>query len=270
MKKCLVKSLMIVLALLLCACTNPYAKFYKDMTGGLALANNPNIESANTPPRLIPTGNHDATAMQLREEGYLILGYSSFWAGDFSESRAIDHAEKINASVILFSKKYRNSQSGSVPLTLPNTQTSYNSFSGNIYGSGGNANYYGTGSTTTYGTQTTYIPYTNHYYDYMVSYWVKQKEFRLGIEPKELSDSSKIAIGSNKGVEVSLVIKNTSAYEEDILKGDVLRKIFNDDIQDVESFYRLLDKYEGSTVKITLVRNGQEMTKEVKINKTKQ
>jgi hypothetical protein len=263
----LIRSCLALLALTICGCMNPYAKFYRDLTNGVDISSHPNMEISSAPPRLVHTGNHDETAMQLREEGYHAIGLSSFWAKDYSETKAIEQAEHVKASVVLFSKKYRNSESGSVPLTLPTTQTSYNSFSGNVYGTGGSANYYGSGSTTTYGTQTTYLPYTNHYYDYMVSYWVKQKNFRFGIEPKELSETDKVALQSNKGVRVDLVVKNTPAYEADILKGDFIKQIAEDPILDTKSFFKAIDKHEGTTVKIMLIRNGQEITKEVSISK---
>ena len=242
------------MVLIFCGCTNYHNKYYRDLTNGIDFRKNPNIEISNAPPKLITTNNHDETARKLREDGYSAVGYSSFWTSrDFSEPEAIEYAEQIKASVILFSKKYRNSQSESTPLILPNTQTSYNSF---------------IGTTTTYGTQTTYIPTTSHYYDYMISYWIKQKSFRLGIEVKDLSDADKIALGSNKGAVVDIVTKNTTAYEADIINGDLIRKISDDAVLDKDSFYKLLDKHEGNTVKITLIRNGQEISKDVRINKT--
>lgn len=254
----------ILLTLFLCGCANPYAKYYKDTTNGIDLASNSNYELPTSRPKLIKKTDHDETATRLKIEGYQMVGYSSFWGVESDEEKAIDHAEQIKASLVLLTRKYRNSESGSMPLVLPNTRTSSSNFSGNV----GGTNYYGTGTTTTYGTQTTYIPYTNHYYNYLVSYWIKQKTFRLGTEPRELTDAEKTELNSNKGIAVNLVTKHTSAYEADILKNDLIVKLADDLVDDIPSFYKLLDKYEGSTIKITLVRKGQITTKEVRINKT--
>jgi len=257
--------LVVLLTLLLCGCANPYAKFYRDYTNGADISSNPNIEVKSGYPRLIPTSSHDEDAQKLREDGYTTIGSSSFIAGNIDDSRAIDHGENVKSSIVLLTKKYINSESGTIPLTLPNTQTSYSSFSGNVYGNNGSANYSGSGTTTTYDTQTTYIPYTVHRYNYMASYWVKVIH-KFGVDVIELSANEKATLGSNKGVVVIAVIKNTPAYYADILKGDIFRKMGNDSITDLFSYKSLVGKYEGHVVKITLVRNGQEIVKEVNIN----
>jgi len=267
MLKNLMELQVVLVVLILCGCANPYAKYYRDLTNGTDFINNPNFEITNGPPRLIITDNPAESALKLREDGYLPLGFSSFWARDLSESKAIKHGEQIKASIVLFFKKYRNTESGSIPLTLPSTQTSNSSYSGNIYGTGGNASFYGSGTTTTYGTQTTYIPYEHDYYDYAVSYWIKQKNFRLGAVVIDLSNDDKMAIGSNKGVKVDVVVKNTPAYNADILRGDLIKKIEDDPVLDITSFQKHIVKNEGKIVKITLIRNGQEITKKVNIDK---
>jgi len=94
---------------------------------------------------------------------------------------------------------------------------------GSAYGYGGYASYSGTAYTTTYGSKTTYIPYTVHRSDYLATYWIKMKPPIFGTHIKDLTPEIRQQIGSNKGMLVYAVIKGSPAFEADILKGDVLK-----------------------------------------------
>jgi len=238
----------------LTGCANPHNTFYKDFTEGVNIRNDARFEISNSKPTIILTDNVEAGIRKLKEDGYIAIGESSYWAArDFSEKDALEYASQNGASVVLYYKKYKNSESTTTPLVLPNAQTSYNPI---------------IGTTTTYGTQVTNIPITHHYYDYSISYWIKQIKFRLGLEVNDLLDPDKKLIGSNKGVKVSVVIKNTPAYDNEFLPGDILKKVNTDTISDSKSFYEILGKYEGKLVEISVIRDGKEIIKSVKVNKT--
>ena len=282
MRDNLIRLALIAISLVMSGCANPYVKYYTDLTNGdNSYMRSPNIVKS-TPPRIVYAADADKGIRDLKENGFHAIGYSSFWAGDIDASKALKQAEELQASVVLYTKTYKSTESGYRPLTLPTTNTSSTSYSGdvnsnsttkssytgNTYNTYGSGNYSGTATTTTTGTQTTYIPYTNVYYDYKVSYWIQQKEFRFGVEGKDLTDAQRSELGSNKGVNVDLVVKNTPAYDADILSNDIITKFNNDSVSNMQTMYKLLDKYEGNLIKVTLIRNNVEIIKEVKINKT--
>ena len=64
---------------------------------------------------------------------------------------------------------------------------------------------------------------------------------------------------------VKEVIEGSPAFERDILPGDVLLAIENDQVQSVESYIRILNKYEGQTVVFHLDRDDKPLEKQIEI-----
>lgn len=251
--------------LLLQGCATPFARFYYDLTGGMDLSKTPSVVLPSGEPQLYRGNDIEQDALKMFENNYNLVGYSSFNAGNVDVNGAVTQAKKVNASVVILYSKYTGSVSGLFPLTLPDTRTSTTSLYGTAYGSGGYAIYSGTANTTTYETKTTYIPYTVHRSDYLATYWIKMKPPIFGTHIRDLTPEIKQQIGSNKGVLIYAVIKDSPAFEADILKGDVIKKIGDVSVYDPESFQRALSVYEGKETNVTILRGGKEITKSVKL-----
>ena len=259
-----------VIIVLIQGCATPYSKFYVDLTRGADITTNPKVVLTSEEPKLFNGNDPEKDALSMMENGYLMVGYSSFNAANVDLNGAIAQAKKVHASVILVYSKYTNTVSGVMPFTLPDTKTSTTSLYGNVYGSGGDwASYSGMATTTTYSSKTTYIPYSVNRFDYLATYWVKQKPLILGVRVKELPPEIRSEIQSNKGVLVTVVVKGSPAFRSDILKGDVIKRIGDTEIYDVESLMSTVPKYEGQKVVITIYRNGKLLNKEVQLNKGK-
>lgn len=258
----------IILSIFLTGCaTNPYTKFYIDSFGGKDVTKEPQAILPTGEP-VIFRGNKDyeKDSISMIENGYIMLGYSSFNAGNVNEDDAKYQAKKIHASAIVMYSKYTNTVSGSIPLTLPNTTTTNSSVYGNVYGSGGYANVSGYGTSTTYGTKTTYIPYSVRRSDYSATYWIKSKGPIFGAYPKEIEPETHKKIGTNKGVAAYAIVKKSPAFHADIFTGDILLKIDDADIYDVKTYADAITKYSGHKVDIQIYRDGKIITKKVKLN----
>ena len=209
-------------------------------------------------PELIRGEDEKADVTKMQEDNYKRIGYSSF-VGSAPNEQAVEFGKEIHAEKILLYVQYRNTQSGVMPLTLPNTQTT------NTFGMVGSTPI--SAQTTTYGTQTDYIPYNIDRYDCMATYWVKVKNPPvLGILYDDLSDELKKQIGSNKGIVVNGVIKETPAFNADFLKGDIIKKIDDAEVVDKKMFADLLVKIAGKKVTINILRDGKELNKTVQTN----
>jgi len=254
-----------IVLVLLQGCATPYAQFYNDNVEGIDVTKHPNFVLSTGEPKVIRGNIAEQDSLKMLEDGYKGVGYSSFNAGNVDEKGAITQAKKVYASVVILYSKYTGSVSGVLPLTLPDTKTSTTSMSGTAYGSGGNVSYSGTANTTTYGTSTTYIPYTEHRSDYVATYWVKLKPPMFGTHLKDLMPEMKQQIGSNKGMLIHAVVKGSPAFEADILKGDILRRIGDVSVFDQESFQRALSENEGKETDVTFLRANKEITKSVKL-----
>lgn len=273
------KKLLLLLCLVLGGCaTNPYKQFFTDLTGGIDVSKSPKCIISTEDPKIYQGADVDQDYQRMLEEGYGLLGYSSFNAGAVSQKLAIRQGKEIHASIILVYSKYTHTESGVLPLTLPDTKTTQTSASGtgyssgNIYGSGGSATYHGSGqysgaaTTTTYGTKTTYIPYNTQRYDYLTSYWIKVKPPVLGINATDLTPEERKTLGSNKGIKIIAVVKGSPAFVADLFKGDILTKINDKEIIDVPSLMGLLNEFKGKKVTLKVFRDNQFLNKEVQLD----
>ena len=208
------------------------------------------------------------------EDGYGMIGYSSFTGPKFDENQAINQAKQVKASVVVVYSKYFDTKTGMRPLVLPDVKTSVSSGQATAYGSAfgsggyasGSATAYGTGTTTTYGTKTIYTPYSIDRFEQGATYWVKTKGQITGIFPRDLPPEIRQKIGSNKGVLVLAVVKQSPAFSADILRGDIIKKVNNIEITDIKHYFQVMVSNANKKVTITVLRDGKEIVKEVKLN----
>jgi hypothetical protein len=274
------KKIVLLLCLVLSGCaTNPYKQYFTDLTGGIDVSKDSAFIISTEDPKIYQGGtNVEQDYQRMVEEGYGLLGYSSFNSGALNQKSAIQHGKAIHASIILVYSKYTHTNSGVLPLTLPDNQTTQTSMSGtgygsgNIYGSRGSASYNssgfysGTATTTTYGTKTTYIPYNTQRYDYIASYWIKSKPRVLGVQLADLTPEERKALGSNKGTKIMAVVKGSPAFTADLFKGDILTQINDKEIIESKSLTDLLNEFKGKKVIFKVFRDNQFLTKEVQLN----
>lgn len=256
------KILTAILPFLLAACSNPYARFYKGMSDARMM---PQYTPVDDDLRIYSTDNFERDIDALVRKGYLPIGQSSFNTGEIApESQLRRHARKVGAHIALVSTKYTHTVSGAVPLVLPNVTSSYSAGTATAYGSSGMVNAFGSGTTTTYGTQTTILPYSIERYDVGVVYLVKTTS-RVGIVPAPLDDATRRRLQSNSGIQVSLVVEGTPAFQADVLAGDVVLAVAGEPIQSPEHYIQLLDKYEDQSVAFRIDRDGKSIEKQLAI-----
>ena len=110
------------------------------------------------------------------------------------------------------------------------------------------------------GGSTTYqVPYSVNRSDYLATYWIKRKPPILGILVTDLPDAVRQKLQTNRGVLVLTVMKGSPAFFADVLKGDVLISIDNDDTPDARSFQTTLAKAARKSVTLKIVRDMREM-----------
>jgi membrane-associated protease RseP (regulator of RpoE activity) len=259
------KLLLIFLGLLATSCAKPYEQYYTATTKGIDISKF--VDVTRTEPKLMIGNDVKSDSIQMAENGYACLGYSSFQGRKINESQAIEQAKKVNASIVLVYSKYLDTLSGYSPLILPDYKTSVTNVTASAYGSSGYATGYGAGTTTTYGTQTTYVPYHIDRFDQGATYWAKKKYPPvLGVRGSEIPPELRQKIGSNKGLLVFVVEKQSPAYRADIVNGDIVKKINNTEIYDESTLESALRLNAEKKVSILLIRDGKEIIKEVVLN----
>ncbi len=253
--------------LILSGCAgNPYAKFYHDNMNGADLTKIESLSLGNGDPEIIRGNNPDIDHIRMTELGYFLIGTSLFNSGERNDAELFSFAKSIKAEKVIIYTKYSHTNSGMMPLTLPETKTYNTNFSGNIYNvNSGNTSYYGNATTTSFGTRTTYIPYNVARYDYFVTYWVKLNLSKIdfGADVVPLPPEVKSEIGSNKGVLVIGVVEKTPAYDSDIVRGDIITAIAGYPINNMDDYFNVKKKVAGQSVNVRILRKGTTLNKKV-------
>lgn len=260
----------LLLSALLGGCASGYKEFYRpnanlppERIAALRIAPppaQPIVERSrpDSPDRVL-----DAYA----KRGYVMIGSSTFNSGrSESDESAVQQGVTVGADLVLIlNPRYTGSVTSSLPLTTPTSTTSYTNATATAYGRGGPVTAYGSGTTTTYGTQTTYVPMTVHRSDYGAVYFVKQR-FGLGAFFRDLDDTERQRLQTNRGAVARLIADDTPAFNADILVGDVFTTIDGVSIANAQALSALLAERRGRTVTLSLVRNGSPIQKTVTLN----
>lgn len=263
-------ALVVTLVLALSACASGYVQFYRPVDGAT-----PEAIAANraAPPPATPIversqpGNPDQILDAYAARGFVMIGHSMFNSGRTeSEDSAIYQGQKVSADlVLLLNPRYTGSVTSSVPITTPTTTTSYSTGTATAYGSRGPVTAYGSGTTTTYGSQTTYVPMTVHRVDYGAIYFVKQR-YGLGVYTRDLNDSERQLLQSNRGAAVRIVVNDTPAFNADILVGDIITALDGELISSAQSFAEISRRKRGGLVAVSLIRQGKRLEKSIRFN----
>lgn len=260
-----------MIAVLVTACVSGYSQFYKPAQGATpetiaALRVAP--PSAHPIVERAPPPGSDAPALldAYAKRGYVIIGSSSFNSGQTQfEDAAVQQGVKVGADLVLIlNPRYTGSNTTAMPLTLPSTTTSYSSGSATAYGRGGSVTAYGSGTTTTYGTTTTMIPITVNRSDYGAAYFVKRK-WSFGALWRDLNDSERQELQSNKGVYVRVVVDNSPAYQADVLPGDIILAVDGHQVMNQQSIADLMHTRSGQSITLSLYRRGTRLEKSVRL-----
>ena len=255
------KAILAGAAAMLAGCANGYAQFYQPNTNPVVAQDT--IRSGEQPQLRSSTGDPRQDVEIMFTEGYEVVGSASFNGPMNNIHGAIDQAKKVGASIVVANRKYTNTVSGVLPLTMPTTQTSYTNGTVNAYGSGGFASGNYSGTTTTYGSETTYIPYSVTRYDQQALFFAPIKRVGLGIMPRALTAEEAQALGSQRAVVIRAVRRGSPAYNADILPGDIVRSVNGAAVGDFDDFRASFHR--GAVNHLVLVRAGQTLEKDVNV-----
>ena len=186
-------------------------------------------------PKIIYSSDFISSLDEAFEAGYGLLGESAFaqregnLRSDSARQQIIEQANKIGASLVICREKYLDTLHGNITTSSPVQNTSYHS--GNI----GGTNYSGT--STSYGTKTTSIPYSVNYSNYQTLFLARLvKGFpSMGLFFRSLTREDKIKYGRNQGVVVTIVVQDSPAWNADILPEDVLVAFDGNNVVDFKS-----------------------------------
>lgn len=254
-------SFLAILSIVLSGCASGFATNYKPITSAQSTLYIP----SNKPIEIIQTENIGLETKKWVEEGYLIMGVSDFVASSGSQNlKSLEkQASLVNAQVVLVSAKHLGSTTMAMPMTTPTSNTSTTNY--NLYGSYG-TQVSGMAQTTTYGTQTQYVPVTLSSTRYS-AYFLGRFKNKTGVYPFELNENDKLQIEQNFGIKVGAVVRGSPAYLSGILANDIILKANKKDIYGVQGFLDITNPLQDESLEFDVYRNGKTIKKVLKIEK---
>lgn len=245
----------LLVALLTLSGCNGYAEYFKEAGYGL---NNENVQYRAEPARLVRGSGMSAQEIaqdrwKMWEQGFGVIGTAAFNGSTMGteSSLAIDQANKVGAAVVVLYSQYEGTRTGTTTTTMPVSSTTI-APSGAMY------------------TTTTYLPQTSSYsvdrYEFLAVYFARMKDMGFGVSTSEPTGPEQQAFGTNKGIVVRAVRRGSSAYDAEILPGDLILRFDGVFVAQDQATRRLLDAARGRTVTLTILRPSKgEISKQVAV-----
>lgn len=254
----------VVMAVMLTAnCSSGYEQFYEAHI------------SASTAPALLQydgvtillqgSGNALEDVAKFFQDGYFLIGTSGFSGPKEDYNAALQQGKKVGAELVVVSNLYERTARGVIPITTfsPNITQFSGNFSG--HGAGGPIGGIYAGSATTQSRQTDLIPYSVDRYQHTALYFARGERRGLGLLVREIPISDRQRIGTNRGVQVVAVRKESPGFMADIVPGDIILALGVDEVFDTASYRRAFQGAQGREVPIQILRGGREIKKDIHI-----
>ncbi len=259
------------LALLAGCVMNPYKRNYTTQLS--AKVPHGEVEGflpSSLTPKLLSSTSIAKDAVKLLEQGYFPIGRSVFREQLIDGSAALEEAKEVGADLVLVKQEHAGTGTYSVPVgdwTPDRSITTTEAVrTENADGTGAQISQRQSTTVIAGEYETHYELQTVEYYDHTAVYWRKVQPPRFGVYVSEMEDADRQAIQSNKGVVVRAVINGSPAFLGDLFRDDILRSFGSDEILGVDDFLAKVAASAGKEVELRLWRNGQDLTKTVKLN----
>jgi len=238
--------------LLLAACAdNPYATFYHPFGGGGATDGM--IAFTGEPQLIRSSGDLARDSEKLFEEGYAVIGRASFNGGLGETAQVLAQAKAVHASQVVMLTAYQSTETGTQVISTPTETTT------DIEGRLDNGQPY-TGTTTAYGSQLSYIPYSVRRYDQTATFFAPLARVGFGILIGDVPAKLRQEIGLNAGRMIVAVRRESPAFRANLVPGDVLLAVNDQPVFTDHDASALLVAGTGRTNQVTFWRLGQSHT----------
>jgi hypothetical protein len=191
---------------------NGYIKYYRPVTD-VGAPGQP-LAATASPQLRQSSGDLEQDSRAMYEQGYALIGTVIINGPEQDPNDALEQARQVHAAYVLVSSQYESTATATLPYTTPNTTNTY--FNGNAGGTPYN------GNATSFGSTTTMVPYSVNRYDQSAFFFAPMERTGIGIKIAEVPPELKAKTGTNSGILVVAVRKESPAFTGDIVPGDVI------------------------------------------------
>ncbi len=244
------QAVLFLAVLILCGpmgCTsNPYSQFYVAKPQGASLKKDPYLVPNYSDPHVFGGLSPEADGRQMVENGYVMIGYSSFGAPYVDAGAAVKQAKKLKAKVVvLYPGGAQQGKPGQHSLSPLQT----------------------IGASVSPWLDPYFRPNASHstYYDVLATYWVKHKPSIFGAWFNQQDWRGYRTLQARNGLLVTAVERDSPASKANILTGDVLNEI-NGSPLSIVNVHKVLEALAGKKVQVNLTRNGYTLDTFVQLN----
>lgn len=225
---------------LFAADTNLYEKNYKAQNTGNLIS-----LQANPDTKMYVSNHKDEDNISMLESGYDMMGSSGFEGSGVLPELALQHAKAIKADTVLIYKKYGSAKNSASKLELIREAAKQGAE-----------------------IDDKDLKEEPIQYKYYASYWAKLPAPLLGVHIIKLAsrDSETEQIVEKKGLKVLAVIKDSPAAKAGLVRGDVLTKIADVELNKPDELSSVVRKLQGQNVLIEYARNDVKATTKAQIN----
>lgn len=207
---------------------NPYSKSYVSR-GRPTVA----LQPDTTGPKIYRGKDEVSDYQRMLENGFDMLGYSSFQGLDVPPARAIEQAQKLKADLVLVYAKQKGSRPVSVQIDQMRKKAQ--------------------DQKAPTGSDVSSSPQNQALYEYFASYWVKLAPPLIGVHVETYNEED-----SKPGLRVIAVVKESPAAKAAIQGGDVLTRIGDVELSKPEMLTQAAQRYAGQTVEVLYQRGNDD------------
>ncbi|GAY19714.1 hypothetical protein SFOMI_0234 [Sphingobium fuliginis] len=187
-------------------------------------------------------------------KGFAAIGVSAFNSPNSKTADAIKFGKKLKARYVMLGTKLTSSNTTAVPFTMPTSNTTVTNGTASVNSGGRFATGTYSGTSTTYGSQTSYIPITVNRFDKMAVYFAEVPKTGIGVMTRDLTPEEVAALETRRAIAIRFVRDNSPAYLADILPGDIITQL---DGQPFDGEKWKVAAVPGATLRVQIVRGGQ-------------
>ncbi len=224
-------------------------------TNYLSQSNNNLYSLQKKPDTKIYAGmNKEKDNNRMLEDGYDLMGVSSFQGAFVEPNEALKHAQSIQADVVLVYDRQMNEMTRATLLRKAREDIKKDS--------GGKKN-------TVVEVSEADLKDKNSKFEFYATYWAKLPQPILGLHVIKLStkNSDTKETQQEKGLKVIAVIKDSPAFKVGFQKGDVILELNDVNAESPEVFSKSIFNLQGNKVKIKYVRDDEEKVVSADLNR---
>jgi C-terminal processing protease CtpA/Prc len=198
--------------------------------------------------------NKEKDNTRMLEDGYDLMGTSSFQGPFVEPNQALKHAQTIEADVVLVYDRKINEMTRSARLRQIHDEMKKDNN----------------------GQKSTVIEVSeadlkdkNSKFEFYATYWAKLPQPILGLHVIKLvtKSSDTKETRQERGLKVIAVIKDSPAFKAGIQKGDVVLALNDSNTESPEEFSKSVVKQQGNRVKIKFARDDEEKEVAAELNR---